>query len=136
VQLEELRTRQRRTNGELTRIGEALARVQAELGALRAAPAVAPAQSARPDPPKPKPKPDPEPVREPELPPAAAAPPVELGHLRFVLAAAVYRLETHEGPAPAVGDPVEVDERMFRVVKVARSPLPGDERRCAYLLGD
>jgi hypothetical protein len=77
----------------------------------------------------------PEPAREPEE-PAAAGPTVELGHLRFVLAGAAYRIETHDGPAPVVGDSVEIDERSFRVVKVARSPLPGDEQRCAYLLGD
>jgi hypothetical protein len=130
VQIEELRTAQKRTSGELARIAEALARVQAQLAELRAAPQAAPVRPA------PKPRPEPEPVREPELPPAAKKPTVELAHLRFVVADALYRLETHEGPAPALGDAVEIDERPFRVVKVARSPLPGDERRCAYLLGD
>jgi hypothetical protein len=133
VELEEMRSAQERTNNELTRIGDALSRVQAELAELRARRPVAPAPVA--ESPR-EAEAAPEPAREPEEPAAAAAPAVELGHLRFVLAGAAYRIETHDGPAPAVGDSVEIDERSFRVAKVARSPLPCDERRCAYLLGD
>lgn len=126
AQLDELRTAQERTSDELTRIGDALARVQAELAELRAAPVVAPAP------------PQPEPVVEPE--PAAIAtapePATAVGHLRFVLEGGVYRIETHEGPPPAIGDRLELAARSFRVVKLGHSPLPNDERRCAYLLGD
>jgi hypothetical protein len=133
VELEELRSAQERTSNELTRIGDALSRVQAELAELRAAPPVVAAPVAEP---QPEVEASPEPAREPEEIAAPVPPPVELGHLRFVLAGAAYRIETHDGPAPAVGDSVEIDERSFRVVKVAPSPLPGDERRCSYLLGD
>ena len=66
----------------------------------------------------------------------AIEPTVELAHLRYVLAGAAYRIDAHEGPVPAIGERIDLDERSFRVVKVAASPLPCDERRCAYLLGD
>lgn len=33
-----------------------------------------------------------------------------------------------------VGSPVEVDGTAFVVGRIGRSPLPGDERRCAYLV--
>jgi hypothetical protein len=135
TQLDELRTAHERTSDELTRIGDALARVQAELAELRAAPP-APAPVV----PQPETRPDAEaasePEREPEQPAPAVEPAVELAHLRFVLAGAAYRIDAHDGPAPVVGEHIDLDERSFRVVKVAASPLPGDERRCAYLLGD
>jgi hypothetical protein len=135
AELDELRTAQERTSDELTRIGDALARVQAELAELRAVPP-APAPVVA----QPETRPDveaaSEPEREPEQPTPSVEPSVELAHLRFVLAGAAYRIDPHDGPAPLVGERVALDERSFRVVKVAASPLPGDERRCAYLLGD
>jgi hypothetical protein len=135
AQLDELRTAQERTSDELTRIGDALARVQAELAELRAAPPA-------PAPVVPEPEPElevesaSEPEREHEERIPAIEPAVELAHLRYVLAGAAYRIDVHEGPVPAIGERIDLDEHWFRVVKVAASPLPGDERRCAYLLGD
>ena len=55
------------------------------------------------------------------------------GHLVFVWKSSGYELREREGDAPAIGSEVEEDERMWRVIKVAPSPLPGDDRRCAYL---
>ena len=55
-------------------------------------------------------------------------------HLLFVWSASGYRLHERDGDPPAVGAEVEVDEgRSGRVSKVGPSPLPGDERRCAYV---
>lgn len=137
AQLDELRTEQERTSDELTRIGDALARVQAELAELRAAPpAPAPVVADHEPEPRPEVEPASEPEREPEEPTPAIEPAVELAHLRYVLAGASYRIDAHDGPAPALGERLDLNERSFRVVKVAASPLPGDERRCAYLLGD
>jgi hypothetical protein len=133
AQLDELRTAQDRTSDELTRIGDALARMQAELAELRAAP---PADAPVDAEPEPDVEAASEPEREPEEPAPAIEPAVELAHLRYVLAGAAYRIDAHDGPAPVVGERLDLDQRSFRVVKVAASPLPGDERRCAYLLGD
>ena len=44
-----------------------------------------------------------------------------------------YRLVEAEGRAPAVDDVVELEDHSYRVVRVAPSPLPADERRCAFL---
>jgi hypothetical protein len=39
-----------------------------------------------------------------------------------------------EGPAPQIGSEITLDGgRRFVVSKIASSPLPTDERRCAYL---
>jgi hypothetical protein len=47
-----------------------------------------------------------------------------------------YELAEREGEPPAVGSEVELDEGAsdrFVVSKIATSPLPQDERSCAYL---
>ena len=54
-------------------------------------------------------------------------------HLRFVWTTNGYELREREGEAPEPGEQVEEDEERLYVTKVARSPLPGDSRRCAYL---
>jgi hypothetical protein len=54
-------------------------------------------------------------------------------HLLFVWKPTGYELREREGDAPAVGAELEEDEVRMQVIKVAPSPLPGDERRCAYL---
>jgi hypothetical protein len=54
-------------------------------------------------------------------------------HLLFVWSPSGYRLVEQEGEPPAVGDEVEVGEERLRVTKVAPSPLPRDQRQCAYL---
>ena len=56
-------------------------------------------------------------------------------HLVFVTKPTGYELHERDGEAPTTGSDVEVDgEGRFRVAKVASSPLPGDDRRCAYLV--
>jgi hypothetical protein len=54
-------------------------------------------------------------------------------HLLFVWKASGYELHERDGDPPAVGDEVEEENGRLRVTKVAPSPLPGDDRRCAYL---
>ena len=54
-------------------------------------------------------------------------------YLVFVWSPSGYELREREGDLPRVGDEVEEDETRMTVTKVAPSPLPGDERRCAYL---
>jgi hypothetical protein len=56
-------------------------------------------------------------------------------HLVFVWTTKGYELREEHGPLPGVGDSVETDGRPLRVYKVAPSPLPRDDRVCAYLQG-
>ena len=56
------------------------------------------------------------------------------GYLLFVWSVAGYELVEQAGEPPQVGAEIEDGERRYRVTKIAASPLPGDERRCAYLL--
>jgi hypothetical protein len=63
-------------------------------------------------------------------------PPPELAHLLFVPTPGGYLLLQRSGQAPAVGEEVELPDAptaRLVVAKVARSPLPLDERICAYL---
>lgn len=55
------------------------------------------------------------------------------GHLLFVWKTSGYELVEREGDAPAPGSEVELDGRALRVSKVTPSPLPHDDRACAYL---
>jgi hypothetical protein len=65
--------------------------------------------------------------------PAPAEPSVE--HLLFVPAPSGYVLVERTGSAPAPGDVLELEEQDVRytVSRVVRSPLPGDDRLCAYV---
>jgi len=58
-------------------------------------------------------------------------------HLLFVSRPTGYELVEREGDAPAPGTFVDLDDNgaRFEVVKIAASPLPQDERPCAYLQG-
>jgi hypothetical protein len=56
------------------------------------------------------------------------------GYLLFISKPTGYELREREGDPPAVGDELEEDESRLRVSKLAASPLPGDERPCAYLV--
>ena len=67
-----------------------------------------------------------------ELEPSAPAP--EPAHLLFVPGPDGYELVGREGPCPRRGETVLLGERRFLVVKVARSPLPGDLRHCAFIV--
>lgn len=44
-----------------------------------------------------------------------------------------YRVLVRSGPAPEVGALVELDAVTYVVARVGRSPLPGDDRSCAFL---
>jgi uncharacterized coiled-coil protein SlyX len=67
---------------------------------------------------------------------ASHAPELENGHLLFAPDRAGYILEERSGPPPAPGKTIVLgDSRIqFVVMKVGASPLPGDRRRCSYLL--
>lgn len=55
-------------------------------------------------------------------------------HLLFVWKATGYELHEREGELPSVGSVVELDEGSRQEVnRLAPSPLPGDDRRAAYL---
>jgi hypothetical protein len=54
-------------------------------------------------------------------------------YLLFVWKPTGYELREAEGDVPSVGAEVEQDSQKLRVTKVAPSPLPGDDRPCAYL---
>ena len=54
-------------------------------------------------------------------------------YLLFVSKTSGYELAEREGEPPAPGSQLEDGEGRFLVSKVATSPLPGDERPCAYL---
>jgi len=57
------------------------------------------------------------------------------GHLLFVWKPSGYELREEAGDVPAVGAEVEADGAVMRVTKIGPSPLPGDKRACAYLVG-
>jgi len=54
-------------------------------------------------------------------------------HLVFISKPSGYELAERPGDAPAPGSEVEEGEKRYVVAKLAPSPLPGDERTCAYL---
>lgn len=56
-------------------------------------------------------------------------------HLLFVWKATGYQLVERDGDPPSVGSLVEVEEggRRQEVNRIAPSPIPGDDRRAAYL---
>lgn len=54
-------------------------------------------------------------------------------HLLFVWKTSGYVLEERDGDPPAVGSQVELGEERQTVGKIGPSPLPGDDRPCAYL---
>ncbi len=55
-------------------------------------------------------------------------------HLLFVWRPTGYVLEERDGEPPEVGTEVELDgDERQRVSKIGPSPLPSDDRPCAYL---
>jgi hypothetical protein len=57
-------------------------------------------------------------------------------YLLFISKPTGYELLEREGEPPTVGSEVELDEgagARFLVSKIAPSPLPQDDRQCAYL---
>jgi hypothetical protein len=59
-------------------------------------------------------------------------------HLRFISTPSGYRLVEAEGPPPSSGTTVAVSEQFgpFLVMRLGPSPLPNDDRICAYLAPD
>ena len=60
-------------------------------------------------------------------------------HVVLAIAGQAYRLAVRAGAAPEPGDLVDLEEGVFRCLRVTASPYPGDDRRCAVLepvLGD
>lgn len=55
------------------------------------------------------------------------------GFLFFVWSPSGYQLIERTGDPPRPGAEVEDGEQRYRVTKVAPSPLPRDDRRCAYV---
>ena len=58
-----------------------------------------------------------------------------MSYLLFVWTPTGYELREQDGELPNVGDEVEVDERRLSITKLGVSPLPGDQRPCAYSSG-
>jgi hypothetical protein len=55
-------------------------------------------------------------------------------YLVFVSKPSGYELLEREGEPPAPGTEIEVDEgQRYTVTRLAPSPLPHDDRACAYL---
>lgn len=55
-------------------------------------------------------------------------------HLIFIWKSTGYELLERDGELPSVGSVVELDDGVRQEVnRVAPSPFPGDDRRCAYL---
>jgi hypothetical protein len=56
-------------------------------------------------------------------------------YLLFVWTPTGYELREQEGEPPSVGEQIEVDDKRLSITKLGVSPLPGDDRACAYSLG-
>jgi signal peptidase len=69
----------------------------------------------------------------PEVDPGSLSAPTTARHLLFVWTPTGYELVERDGDPPAVGAVLEESERLYRVSKLAGSPLPADPRPCAYL---
>jgi hypothetical protein len=56
-----------------------------------------------------------------------------MAYLLFVSKPTGYELRERDGELPQVGTFVDEEEGRMIVTRVGPSPLPGDDRRCAYL---
>jgi hypothetical protein len=54
-------------------------------------------------------------------------------YLLFIWKATGYELRERDGELPAVGTVLDEEDGRMMVTRVGPSPLPGDDRRCAYL---
>jgi hypothetical protein len=54
-------------------------------------------------------------------------------YLLFVWKPTGYELHERDGELPAVGSVLDEEHGRMLVTRVGPSPLPGDDRRCAYL---
>jgi hypothetical protein len=56
-----------------------------------------------------------------------------MAYLLFVSKPTGYELRERDGELPQLGSVVDEEEGRMMVTRVGPSPLPGDDRRCAYL---
>lgn len=63
----------------------------------------------------------------------SASPPPASACVLFVPSASGYRLVPLERPPPQLGEQIDLAGETFVVLRVGRSPLPGDGRPCAFL---
>jgi hypothetical protein len=56
-------------------------------------------------------------------------------YLLFLWKPTGYELREREGDVPAIGTVLDEEDGRMMVTRVAPSPLPGDDRPCAYLQG-
>ena len=54
-------------------------------------------------------------------------------YLLFVSKPTGYELRERDGEPPSVGTVLEEEDGRMLVTRIGPSPLPADERRCAYL---
>jgi hypothetical protein len=54
-------------------------------------------------------------------------------YLLFIWKPTGYELRERDGELPALGAVLDEEEGRMIVTRVGPSPLPGDDRRCAYL---
>jgi hypothetical protein len=54
-------------------------------------------------------------------------------YLLFVWKPTGYELRERDGELPALGTVLDEEEGRMVVTRIGPSPLPGDDRRCAYL---
>jgi hypothetical protein len=54
-------------------------------------------------------------------------------HLLFVWKPTGYELHERDGDLPTIGAVLDEEDGRMMVTRVGPSPLPGDDRRCAYL---
>jgi hypothetical protein len=54
-------------------------------------------------------------------------------YLLFIWKATGYELRERDGELPAVGTVLDEEDGRMMATRVGPSPLPGDDRRCAYL---
>jgi hypothetical protein len=58
-----------------------------------------------------------------------------VSYVLFVWSPAGYTLRELEGDLPHVGDELDDNGHTLVVSKIGASPLPGDDRACAYSVG-
>ncbi len=58
-----------------------------------------------------------------------------MSYVLFVWSPAGYTLRELEGNPPHVGDELDDNGHTLVVSKIGASPLPGDDRTCAYSVG-
>ncbi len=56
-----------------------------------------------------------------------------MNYLLFVSKSTGYELHERDGELPSIGSVLDEEEGRMLVTRIGPSPLPGDDRRCAYL---